>query len=88
MTNLIIEEKLGERFHFTAIQFGEGGAFEVALWHGKFPIPLFFWAHEERNVSKEHEVWRCSNIKIVERLQAQAKDWAENQNPECWGGGK
>ena len=88
MTNLIIEEKLGERFHFTAIQFGEGGSFEVALWHGKLPIPVFFWAHEERNVSRESEVWRCSNINVVERLQAQAKDWAENQNPEVWAGGK
>ena len=84
MSKLIMNEKLGERFEFTAIQFGDDESFEVALWHGKFPIPLIFWAHEERNVSKENEVWRCSNIKIVERLKAQAKDWAENQKPEVW----
>ena len=85
MSKLITKEKLNERFDFTAIQFGDDEAFEVALWHGKFPIPVFFWAHEERNVSKGDGVfWRCSNIKIVERLKAQAKDWAENQKPEVW----
>jgi len=84
MTKLIMNEKLGKRFEFTAIQFEDDESFGVALWHGKFPIPLFFWAHEERNVSREHEIYRCSNIKIVERLKAQAKDWAENQNPKNW----
>jgi len=85
MTNLIIEEKLGERFHFTAIQFGEGGSFEVALWFKKMPVPVFFWAHEERNVTRDDDTWRCGNIKVVERLLEQAKDWAENQNPQHWG---
>ena len=84
MNKLIIKEKLNERFDFTAIQFGDDGDFEVALRHDRFPIPLFFWAHEERNVSEGDTVWRCSNIKIVERLQAQAKDWAKNQNPKHW----
>ncbi len=88
MTNLIMEEKLADRFDFTAIQFGEGGSFEVALWHGKFPVPVFFWTHLEQNVTRDRETWRCSNIKVVERLLGQAKDWAENQNPQLWGGSK
>ena len=88
MSISIFEDKINNIFDFKVMQYSDGGAYEVGLWHGEFPIPAIFWTRSNVVGPLEEAVLWCDEIDVVKVLKKQATVWGENQNLKFWSAGK